>query len=194
MSKEKLVAHILKNQSLRPLNAEGEAFAPINIALAKYWGKRDLVLNLPVTASLSITLPQKGSHTRIALSEEPQDRVSLNGQTLPAQHQFSQKITDFLNLFRFEKSYYYQIDTQSNIPIAAGLASSASGFAALVQALNALYGWQLSKTDLSILSRLGSGSACRSLWSGFVEWQCGSDILGLDSYGHPLNQPWPALR
>jgi len=85
------------------------------------------------------------------------------------------------------------IDIQMNIPVAAGLASSACGFASLVLALNDLYAWQLSENDLSILARLGSGSASRSLWNGFVEWHVGRQTDGMDSYAAPLSYTWQSL-
>ena len=98
-----------------------------------------------------------------------------------------------MDLFR-PKNASYLIETDTNVPIAAGFASSACGFAALVQALNNLYDWKLSKKDLSILARLGSGSACRSLFDGFVEWQKGEAFDGMDSYGIKLEYIWPELR
>jgi diphosphomevalonate decarboxylase len=80
-----------------------------------------------------------------------------------------------------------------NIAVAAGFASSASGFAALVLALNNLFAWHLTKRELSILARLGSGSAARSLWLGFVEWHRGVNMNGMDSYAEPLPDCWPGL-
>ena len=84
--------------------------------------------------------------------------------------------------------------TETNIPVAAGLASSAAGFAALVKALADLYQWQLDFSSLSILARLGSGSACRSLWQGFVEWEKGQDVRGLDSFASLLSDDWQDFR
>ena len=81
-----------------------------------------------------------------------------------------------------------------NLPVAAGLASSACGFASLVAALNDMFGWQLAQRELSILARLGSGSACRSLWAGFVEWHAGVQPDGMDSYAEPLAFEWPELH
>src|SRR5690606_6915553 len=75
----------------------------------------------------------------------------------------------------------------------AGLASSACGFASLVSALNDLLDWKLAKRDLSILARLGSGSAARSLWMGFVEWHAGVQADGMDSYADALPFEWPEL-
>jgi len=88
---------------------------------------------------------------------------------------------------------YLKIDIISNIPIAAGLASSASGFASLVKALDKLFAWNLSLKELSILARLDSGSACRSIWHGFVKWYAGSQLDGTDSFGEPLDVFWPEL-
>ena len=78
--------------------------------------------------------------------------------------------------------------------MAAGLASSASGFAALTMALNDLCGWNLSAEKLSIIARLGSGSACRSIYDGFVEWQCGKRPDGMDSYAIPFKEEWEGLE
>ena len=86
------------------------------------------------------------------------------------------------------------METHTNVPVAAGLASSASGFAALVLALDELMGWGLGRKDLSILARMGSGSASRSLYEGFVEWHAGEREDGMDSYAEPLDTAWPDLR
>jgi len=169
------------------------AFAPVNIALCKYWGKRDAELNLPNNSSLSLTLAPLGTRTVLSLAEKS-DRVSLNGQELDPDSSFCRKLTAFLNLFRHSDQICYRVDTDNNIPTAAGLASSASGFAALVKALDQLYGWNLATNRLSILARLGSGSACRSIDQGFVEWQSGTRPDGMDSYGVALAERWPDLR
>jgi diphosphomevalonate decarboxylase len=171
----------------------GKGFAPTNIALCKYWGKRDTELNLPMTPSLSISLRDKGATTQIAEIAAPHDRITLNGQSVANTDGFCQRLTAFLDLFRPTAATCYQVDTQINIPVAAGLASSACGFAALVLALNELYEWRLSAGELSVLARLGSGSAARSLWSGFVEWYAGSSADGMDSHGVLLSERWPSL-
>lgn len=173
-----------------PTNQVVSAFAPSNIALCKYWGKRDAELNLPVTSSLSISLADRGTTTRLSVIDEARDKIDLNGQPVDLQSSFAKRVIDFLNLFRGPSPRYFYVDTHSNIPIAAGLASSASGFASLVLALNALFRWELSNEQLSILARLGSGSACRSLWSGFVEWQQGERSDGMDSVGMPIDTVW----
>lgn len=182
-------------QTTFPGKKQGKAFAPANIALCKYWGKRDLLWNLPETNSLSVSLQDLGAETTLACiesAESASDVIFLNGQ--PAAPAFAKRVSLFLDLFRRDPKLHYRVETHSNIPIAAGLASSAAGFAALVLALNDLYAWHLEKTQLSKFARLGSGSACRSLWQGFVEWEKGMDPEGEDSHGIPIVLDWPELR
>jgi len=178
----------------QPQREQGLAFAPTNIALCKYWGKRDEQLNLPMTSSLSVAIPEKGSMTHLTLHDQPDDIVVLNGDELAADTQFVQRIKAYLDLFRLEQSWRLRIDIQLNIPVAAGVASSACGFASLISALNDMFAWQLSMRDLSILARLGSGSAARSLWAGFVEWHAGVQADGMDSYAEPLKFEWSELN
>lgn len=183
-----IVQHLLSGKKTSPMHESATCFAPVNIALIKYWGKRNTELNLPMTNSLSIALPNKGSTTTIRINFLTQDRYYLNGVLLDSESEFSKRLNQFCDNFRFSKNYHFDIETENNIPTAAGLASSASGFAALVLAFDKLFDWQLEKLQLSILARLGSGSACRSLWNGFVEWQKGEREDGLDSYAFPLEE------
>lgn len=176
-----------------PIDTSSQVFAPTNIALCKYWGKRDQELNLPVTNSLSISLGNKGATTIISSSGQIHDHVILNDKEIDLASSFGKRLIAFLNLFR-KPEEKFNIILHVNIPIAAGLASSACGFASLVKALNELYQWHLSEKELSIFARLGSGSACRSLWDGFVEWHAGSRSDGMDSYGEKLKFTWPELR
>lgn len=171
-----------------------EAFAPSNIALCKYWGKRDRELNLPLNASLSVSLAHLGTRTTLSPAASGQDEVLLNGQQLDKESGFARKISTFLNLFRREQLIPLRIDTHNNIPTAAGLASSASGFAALMLAVDQLFNLQLEKAQLSAFARMGSGSAARSLYQGFVQWQMGEREDGMDSYGFALDMNWPDLR
>ena len=173
-------------------NTVGYAFAPINFALIKYWGKRDDHLHLPITDSLSLTIDQLGTHTQIREINNHHDIIMINDQPEIVDNAFSTKIINYLNLFR-PKGVCYEVNTKSDVAIASGLASSASGFAALIKALDNLYGWNLNSQALSILARLGSGSACRSLYSGFVLWQKGKQDDGLDSYAVPLPLSWPEV-
>lgn len=168
------------------------ASAPSNIAVVKYWGKRDQRLNLPMTDSLSVSLPEThGTTTYLAFCEQ-QDRFSLNGKPLAVDSQFAVRLTRYLDRFR-PQGVFFKVDTHNTIATAAGLASSASGFAALAKALNRLLDWNLSEQDLSVVARLGSGSACRSLWPGFVKWQQGEREDGEDSFAQPLPHTWPGL-
>ncbi|MGD9873164.1 MAG: diphosphomevalonate decarboxylase [Kiritimatiellia bacterium] len=170
----------------------GQAFAPVNIALCKYWGKRDEKLNLPVTSSLSVSLPELGATTKISF-RDGHDLLRLNGADQPQDSAASRRVSKYLDLFRPDKDTFFQVDSESSIPIAAGLASSASGFAALALALDDLYQWKLGLHDLSILARLGSGSACRSVYTGFVIWHAGTRADGMDSFAEPVDGEWPGL-
>lgn len=194
LTKAHIIESILAGKARDVHSEKGSVYAPANIALCKYWGKRDEQLNLPITPSLSIGLAQKGSHFSFAVVDEAADRLTLNGQTLTAESDFYQRLFSFIALFRANTYPCLHISINSTVPIAAGLASSASGFASVVKGLDALYGWQLSASELSILARLGSGSACRSLWPGFVEWQQGVRDDGMDSLGVPVDAVWPQLR
>lgn len=167
------------------------AFAPANIALAKYWGKRDAQLNLPTNGSLSISLAHLGTTTTISAGER--DQLYCDHRLLPPDTAFAQKVWHFI-AFCQPKRPPLVIHTQNNIPTAAGLASSASGFAALTLALNDFFQWSLSREQLSQIARRGSGSACRSLWQGFVYWQKGEKADGSDCYARPIASDWQDLR
>ncbi len=192
MKKQHVVDLILKTTRSDLKNA-GSAFAPINIALCKYWGKRDTELNLPVTPSLSVSLQPLGTTTHITIAGG-QDQVYLNGECKDSSSEFYKRISLFLSMFRPDADTFFTVRTENNVPTAAGLASSASGFAALVFALNDLFSWDLSRRYLSVLARLGSGSACRSVYQGFVKWRQGELSNGSDSYAEALNYTWPDLR
>jgi diphosphomevalonate decarboxylase len=168
------------------------AFAPVNIALAKYWGKRDIELHLPVTDSLSVAL-SVGTTTTLYQNTH-QDVIELNGSPVAESSPFFQRLTQFLDLVRPSPSFRFRIVTHNDVPTAAGLASSASGFAALTLSLNRFFQWNLSAESLSCLARLGSGSACRSIFPGFVLWQKGDRDDGMDSHGIALPFSWPELK
>lgn len=194
MNKADVVKLILGERlAYLPHDLSAKAFAPTNIALCKYWGKRDQALNLPVTSSLSISLGNQGATTEVSIIEQTQDMALLNGESVNLFSSFGKRLIAFLDLFRAGRALHFKIATETTVPLAAGLASSACGFAALVLALNKLFNWQLAAHHLSILSRLGSGSACRSIWSGFVEWNKGVSPDGMDSYGSIIPAVWPEL-
>lgn len=177
-----------------PAQPQGKGEAPVNIALGKYWGKRNIPLNLPINSSLSISLPGLGTQTQIQLTEAAQaDQVQLNGKMLEAEHPFAQRVGRFLDLFRPDKKLHFSVNTHNSVPTGAGLASSASGYAALVLALDNLFQWGLSRQQLSILARMGSGSASRSLFNGFSIWHKGEKADGSDSFAEPIETTWPEL-
>lgn len=176
---------------LEPVGA-ATAYAPANIALAKYWGKRDRVLNLPVNGSLSISLGSHGSRTTIRAADA--DSITLNGVLAGEDSPLHRRTFVFIEHIRRGAPQPLAITSENTIPTAAGLASSASGFAALTRALNAY--WQLDLPDavLSALARIGSGSAARSLWHGFVKWDKGEQMDGSDSIATPIVSDWQDLR
>jgi diphosphomevalonate decarboxylase len=189
------IHNVLQNSSLssplQPTNHIGYGEAPVNIALSKYWGKRDTVLNLPINGSVSIALPSLGSQTQIKLIEAQSNIISLNQKNLGVEHPFHQRLSQFLMHFKPNPNTSFHVDTVNTVPTAAGLASSASGYAALVLALNELFEWKLPKQQLSLLARFGSGSASRSLFPGFAQWHAGNQDNGLDSFAESIDQIWP---
>jgi len=170
--------------------------APPNIALVKYWGVRDRARAIPYNSSISVTLDRLRSRTCVRFDPSlATDRVTLNGETATGGPRES--VVRFLDRVRMLAHVTYGADVQSenNFPTASGLASSASGFAALAGAATAALDLKLSGRELSKLARFGSGSAARSVFGGFVEWRAGVLPDGSDCYARPLFGPgyWPAL-
>lgn len=169
------------------------ALAHPNIALVKYWGKRDDALNLPASGSLSITLDRL--HTRTAVRFDPAlgaDDIVLNGRRDAAE---SRKISAFLDLLRAHAGVATRacVVSENDFPTGAGLASSASGFAALAVAADRALGTDLDASSLSRLARRGSGSAARSIFGGFAEMAAGTRADGEDAFAKPLLDAaaWP---
>ena len=190
------VRHLLQAQNEaghQPLAQNAIVYAPANIALCKYWGKRNLPLNLPQTSSLSISLAGHGTHARISIAEGAH-ALSINEVEIPADDPAAKRMFAFLDLFSACTGTYFTLTTISTVPVGAGLASSASAFASVVQALDTLFGWGLDFPAQSILARLGSGSASRSIDHGFLEWDRGQRNDGLDSYASYLPVEWPDFR
>lgn len=157
-----------------------------NIALVKYWGKRDEQLILPVAGSMSMTLDTVATTTTVQLGGDT-DRFYLNGAVgapKPAAQVFK-----FLQLVRqlAGSAQRATVISHNDAPTAAGLASSASGFAALAVAAAAAYGLKLDTKELSILARQGSGSACRSIIDRFAVWHAGTDSAS--SFAEQINAP-----
>lgn len=191
-TRKAIVEQILKSHQNTPQKVQGKAFAPSNIALCKYWGKRNLELNLPVTSSLSISLGHKGANAKVALIDGNEHEIFIDNERLPTEYNHAKRLSSYLDLFRVNNKHF-KVHLNFNIPVASGLASSACGFASLAKAIDDLYEWDLDGKSLSILARLGSGSASRSVYSGFVEWHHGEDPDGMDSYATLINEAWPSL-
>jgi diphosphomevalonate decarboxylase len=149
-----------------------------NIAFIKYWGVSDPALHLPLNSSISMTLADAHTTTTVEWTEPGQldsDEISLDGQRLDqhAAFRLSQHLDRIRSIANIDTRA--RVVSQNNFPMAAGIASSASGFAALSVAAAAAAGLDLTQVELSRLARLGSGSACRSIFGGFVLWDQGVD-------------------
>lgn len=164
----------------------GIARAHTNIALIKYWGKRDKQLFLPMNSSLSLTLDAFYTDTKVIFdSDLTADEFYLNGILQDSKEIL--KISRFLDLFceYIGERTFARVESLNFVPTAAGLASSASAFAALTLATATALGLNLSREELSTLARRGSGSSTRSLFGGFVEWDMGTGSA--DSMAHPID-------
>ncbi len=150
------------------------AIAPSNIAFTKYWGKKDEVLRLPENGSVSMCLSNLLTTTTVEFREDLKaDQVTLNGEVESGEDSRVIKHLDRIRkLANIETKA--KVVSNNNFPMATGLSSSSSGFAALTLAAVSAAGLKLSEKELSILARQGSGSACRSIPSGFVEWLDGN--------------------
>ncbi|KAA8903073.1 hypothetical protein TRICI_005760 [Trichomonascus ciferrii] len=190
--------------------------APVNIATLKYWGKRDAGLNLPTNSSISVTLSQNDLRTVTTAAASmtfSEDQVWLNGRqedinaskrmtTLLREMRALRKQVEDVKQAEGEKNvvplsgYKLKIVSENNFPTAAGLASSAAGFAAFVQALADLYELPHTADELSVLARQGSGSACRSLFGGYAIWNMGSKADGSDSMASQIapESHWPDMK
>ncbi|MDU1374338.1 MAG: diphosphomevalonate decarboxylase, partial [Staphylococcus epidermidis] len=150
----------------------GKARAHTNIALIKYWGKADETYIIPMNNSLSITLDRFYTETKVTFDPDfTEDRLILNGNEVNAKEK--EKIQNYMNIVRdlAGNRLHARIESENYVPTAAGLASSASAYAALAAACNEALSLNLSDTDLSRLARRGSGSASRSIFGGFAEWE-----------------------
>lgn len=153
---------------------KGKARAHTNIALIKYWGKKDQELIIPTNSSLSLTLDAFYTETEVTFDDSfEKDTFFLDGQLQDVKN--TRKVATFLDLVRAQSeiNLFAEVKSKNFVPTAAGLASSASGLAALAAACNEALQLKLSDKDLSRLARRGSGSACRSVYGGFAEWQKG---------------------
>lgn len=165
------------------------ARAYTNIALIKYWGKRDESLFLPTNSSLSITLDKFYTTTTVKFCDHLSEDIFVLDGHIGSQED-TLKITRFLNLLRkiSGKNQYAMIKSTNKVPTAAGFASSASGYAALTAAAVKSIGLDLSLKELTRIARQGSGSASRSIHGGFVEWFRGEKEDGSDSFAQPISE------
>jgi len=177
----------------------------------RYWGKRDPTLNLPTNSSLSVTLSQADLRTLTTAScsaSYPQgDSLTLNGEASDVSGARTQACFRELRTRRKAledgdqslpklSGMPLRIVSENNFPTAAGLASSAAGFAALVRAIADLYQLRDAPEQLSLIARQGSGSACRSLQGGYVAWRMGEKEDGSDSLAEQVAEAshWPEMR
>jgi diphosphomevalonate decarboxylase len=170
------------------------ALAHPNIAFIKYWGNRDEALRLPANGSISMNLAGLETRASVKFSGSyPHDSLTING--LPTAGPALQRVSAFLDLIRQMAgiNIHAEVTSKSNFPAGAGIASSAAAFAALALAASKAAGLELDQAALSRLARRGSGSACRSIPTGFVEWQLGASEA--DSYATSIAPPahWPLV-
>ncbi|HXS18468.1 MAG TPA: diphosphomevalonate decarboxylase, partial [Polyangiaceae bacterium] len=147
----------------------GRAEACANIALAKYWGKSDRGDNLTAVPSLSLSLDALRTRTEVVFDEQRErDVVTMGGEELSGRP--LERVSAHLDRIRERAGFKLRarVTSENNFPTAAGLASSASGFAALATAAARAAGLELSRAELSSLARKSSASAGRSLFEGFA--------------------------
>lgn len=178
----------------------------------RYWGKRDPKLNLPTNSSLSVTLSQSDLRTlttascsasyppntdSLLLNGEPSDITGARTQACIRELRARRKALEDKDPSQPRLSEQsLKLVSENNFPTAAGLASSAAGFAALVRAVADLYQLPDTPDELSLIARQGSGSACRSLFGGYVAWRMGSKADGSDSRADLVAEAshWPEMR
>ena len=148
-----------------------------NIAIIKYWGKKDPIKMIPATSSISLTLENLFTETEISFisreeaiekTGQASDLLYINGE-LQNEEQIK-KITKVINLFRDDRSQLVKIDTTNNMPTEAGLSSSSSGLSAAIKACNKLFDKNLSREELAQISKFASGSSSRSFFGPVGMW------------------------
>lgn len=168
---------------------QASAIAHPNVALIKYWGKRDTGQNLPATGSLSLTLEGLQTRTRVSFDPALQaDQVSINGAADAKAAGGVVRCLDQLRAIAGSRDFA-RVDSENDFPTGAGLASSASGYAALVRAASAALGIAGHEAELANIARQGSGSAQRSLYDGIVLLENIDDGIACRSVCAP--EDWP---
>jgi len=171
------------------------ALAGANIAFIKYWGNRPGADNLPLNPSISMTLSACVTTTMVALLDESASRDEIRLDGAPPGEKSARRIGLFLDRVRriAGRKESARVTSQNSFPTDCGIASSASGFAALAVAASAAYGIRADAAELSRIARLGSGSAARSVPGGFVELHPGTTHE--ESFAEPIapETHWPEL-
>ena len=148
-----------------------------NIAIIKYWGKKDPIKMIPATSSISLTLENLFTETEISFITKEEaiektglasDLLYINGE-LQNEEQIK-KIAKVVNLFRDDRNQLVKIDTTNNMPTEAGLSSSSSGLSAAIKACNKLFDKNLSREELAQISKFASGSSSRSFFGPVGMW------------------------
>lgn len=163
------------------------ATAHANIALVKYWGKKDRELRLPTADSISMTVDGLYTTTRLRILPRSGrfsfslDGLRIDGKAADRVHRYIKRLQK-----RFGVSGPVTVESANHVPTSAGLASSSSAFAALALAFAGAYNLDVDRQELSRMARLGSGSACRSVYGGFARWYAGHDDQS--SYAVPIDE------
>ena len=194
----------------------GSSLAPTNIAIVKYWGK-DVPRggNTPINSSCSLTLDPQDLRAETVILASPEfreDELYLNGKKASTTGTHAKRLRQCFKTMREKckdpipgtstakdakelRSWKVRVASRNTFPTAAGLASSAAGYAALVTAAAQLYGIQESfPGELSTVARQGSGSACRSLYGGLVAWHKGQGLDDSKAEQFFDEMHWPDLR
>ena len=173
-----------------------------NIAIVKYWGKKDAKKMIPATSSISLTLNDmftetemefiSGEDIKISVEKEMKngdykdkfsnmtDLFYLNGELQDSVH--TEKISKVVDLFRENRSQKVKISTTNNMPTAAGLSSSSSGLSAVIKACNKLFGKNYTQSELAQISKFGSGSSSRSFFGPIAAWDKDTgEIYGIET-------------
>ena len=175
------------------------AIATPNIALIKYWGKRDERLILPTNSSISMTMGEEfNTKTSVMFTDKIDDDIFyINGTRQDLSDKDIKERFAIMGILKDMAGTKARamVVSENSFPTAAGLASSASGIAAMVFAANAALDLNLDIRSMSIIARQGSGSSCRSLAGGFVKWERGTKADGTDSYIRQIapSSHWPDL-
>jgi diphosphomevalonate decarboxylase len=176
-----------------PFGAEesATAVAHANVALVKYWGKRDERLNLPAVGSISLTLAGLRATATVGPGRDHGPRFVQDGR--PVDGTAGARMAQFLDLLAGEGRPSLAASVEANFPVGAGLASSAAIFCAVTAAALSVLGRRVTRPELSALARQGSGSAARSVYGGLVEWHRGIADDGRDSIASPIlsEDDWP---